>query len=131
MELCATLWPMQSEPSYRAPSIPPIVRIIISQATRRRAQGAITQGIFDEQIRRISREELEPRGLNLLLRELPGGCTRFVIKSRREGVVWALMDFTADGTPVHGSAHRPGDSATRVAEEEWALNARTEFSANS
>jgi hypothetical protein len=89
---------MKSELFRRLQSVPPIVRIIITQATRRRADGGITQGVFSAQMSRLAREELEPKGLNLLVRDLPGGRTRFLVKEAATGAVCDMMDFASDGT---------------------------------
>ena len=88
---------MKSDVFPRLRSVPPIVRIIVTQATRRRADGGITQAIFEEQIRRITQEELEPKGLTLLVRDLPGGRTRVLIKEKATGTVCDMLDFALNG----------------------------------
>ena len=88
---------MQSEMFHRFNSVPTIARIIITQATRRRAKRDITDAVFEEQIRRVRREELEPKGMTLLVRELPDRRTRFLIKEKATGAVFEMMDFAADG----------------------------------
>jgi hypothetical protein len=80
-----------------------IVRIIITQATRHRAQGAISQTTFEKHIQRIAREELEPKGLTLLVRDLPGGRTRFIIKAEATSTVCEMLDFDANGVPESNS----------------------------
>lgn len=77
--------------------MPAIVRIIITQASRWRVDGAITEEVFEEQMRRITCEELEPKGLTLLVRRLPAGRMRFLIKQKSTGAVCEMMDFAADG----------------------------------
>jgi hypothetical protein len=89
---------MKSELLQRLQSVPPIVRIIISQACRRRADGTINEGFFASQMSRLASEELEPKGMRLLVRDLPGGRTRFLIKETARGTVCDMMDFAADGT---------------------------------
>ena len=89
---------MQSEIFRRLKSVPAIVHIIVTQATRRRAEGGISEAVYHEQIRRITREELEPKGLTLLMRELPGGRARCIIKEQASGRVCDLLEFAADGT---------------------------------
>ncbi len=108
---------MQSEIFRRLKSVPTLVRIIITQAALRRAEGEITQAVFEEQIQRITREELEPKGLTLLVRELPAGRTRFLIKEKSDGAVCDLMDFAADGTLESdaGSAFSPAARDSWVA----------------
>ena len=78
-------------------SVPTIARIVIRQATLKRAEGSITQAIFEEQMQRIAREELAPKGVTLLIRDLPGGRTRFLFKENATGTVCEMMDFAADG----------------------------------
>ena len=78
--------------------LPAIVYIVLVQATHRLAEGTIARGIFEEQIRRITREELEPRGLTLLTRDLTGGRMRYLIKEKSTGLVREMMDFGSDGT---------------------------------
>ena len=88
---------MQSEIFRRLRSVPPLVHIVLTQATRQRMGGEITDAIFDEQIRLITREELEPKGLTLLVRDLRGGRTRFIIKEKATGAVCDMQDFDAHG----------------------------------
>ena len=40
----------------------------------------IPRDLFEQKIRRLGVEELNPRGLMLLVRELPSGGIRFIIK---------------------------------------------------
>jgi hypothetical protein len=89
---------MNSETFPRLNSVSTLVRIIISQASRWRAEGTISEEIFQQQMRRVAREELEPKGLTLLVRDLPGGRTRFLFKKHPTGAVCEMMDFAADGT---------------------------------
>jgi hypothetical protein len=101
---------MSREAFHRSNSVPAIVHIVITQATRRRAEGTITPAIFERQIHRIKREELEPKDLALLVRDLPGGRTRFLIKEKSTGSVCEIMDFAPDGTPEPGSSSRKARS---------------------
>jgi hypothetical protein len=89
---------MDNDVLPRSKAVPAIVRIIVTQATRRRISGGITQAVFEEQIRRITNEELEPKNLTLLVRDLPGGRTRFIVKEKKTGAVCDLMQFGSDGT---------------------------------
>ena len=91
--------------SRRKP-LPAIVQIVITQAVRHRAAGAISDQVFEEQIRRIAREELQPKDLTLLVRELPAGRTRFLVKKRGTGAVCEMLEFAADGTPASDFAER-------------------------
>jgi CheY-like chemotaxis protein len=101
---------MKTEEPSRSSLVPPIVRIVLTQATRQRAGGGITQTIFDEQVRRIDSEELAPKGLGLLMRELPGGRTRFLVKNKVTGTVCEMFEFGHDGT------HEPSDGSLRAAD---------------
>lgn len=60
--------------------LPEIVRVVLSQASRMRRLGAITDQYFDNQVSRLEKEELAPRGLHLLVDRLPDGDTRFTIE---------------------------------------------------
>ncbi len=95
---------MKSHTFHRLSSVPAIVHIVLAQATRLRTEGAITQTTFDEQIRRISQEELTPRKLKLLVRELPAGRTRYIIKEQKTGAVCDLLNFDENGALEPDSA---------------------------
>jgi hypothetical protein len=85
-----------SEPVQRETTeIPAVVRIVLLQAAKYRKAGLINEQMFNSQIERIKREELEPRGLSLLLRELSGGRTRFLIKKDTTGAICDLIDSPA------------------------------------
>jgi hypothetical protein len=71
---------------------------------RRHADGTMPAGVFHAQIRRLEKEELNPRGFALLVRELPGGRTRFVIKDIATGEVCDLLEFEANGAPEEDTA---------------------------
>jgi hypothetical protein len=88
---------IESEYSPRLKPLPPIVRIVIAQATRWRAMGLIPESIFEAQISRLAREELEPKGLTLVVRDLPDGRTRFLVKKTATATVCEMMDFASDG----------------------------------
>ncbi len=85
----------QADPEHRQVLVP-IVRIILIQAARFRRRGAISETLFQSQVTRIEREELEPRGFSLMVRDLPCGTTRFIVKSATSGVVCDLVDCEAD-----------------------------------
>jgi CheY-like chemotaxis protein len=71
----------RSDPMPSARPLPPIVRIVLIQATLHRLRGQITPEVFEAQIRRLSREELEPRGLTLSMSVVKGPATRCLIKT--------------------------------------------------
>ncbi len=81
----------------RQSTVPEIVRIVLTQAVKRRAEGDISPQRFDLQIERLSTEELQPRGLSLLVRELADGHTRFLIKGKN-GTVCDMIE--CNGTCV-------------------------------
>src|SRR5687767_14387337 len=80
------------DPPSAAPVLPPIVGIVLSQIARLRFRGALTEGGFKEKIARITQEELEPRGLLLLVRELSGGRVRFLVKAAN-GRICDLVEY--------------------------------------
>jgi len=88
---------MQSNALRTAGRVPAIVQIVLRQAVRRRAENGISGAVFEEQIRRLGREELEPKGLKLLVRELSEGRTRYIIKDQATGTVCDLLNFNAEG----------------------------------
>jgi len=49
-------------------------------------------GDFEEKLARLSAEELTPLGLELLVRELDGGITRYLIKETRSSHVCEMID---------------------------------------
>ena len=77
-------------------ALPPLVRIVLTQAARHRMRGQIMAAKFDDQIQRLAKEELEPRGLSLLVRDLPSGTTRFIIKSQETGRALDLIEIAPD-----------------------------------
>jgi hypothetical protein len=72
--------------------LPPIVRIVLTQAARSRKRGTITEETFAAQIRRLAREELEPLGLELQVRDLSCGCTRFLIRYTMKGTICDMIE---------------------------------------
>lgn len=75
----------------RRREVPEIVHIVLNQLTRLRAENAISEQKFDTQLNRLAVEELQPRGLTLMVRELPNGHRRFVIQDAR-GAVHQTID---------------------------------------
>jgi CheY-like chemotaxis protein len=78
-------------------NLPPIVPIVLAEATRRRIRCQITMGKFLDQLKRLSMEELEPRGLTLFVHNLPRGTTRFVIKRMATREVLDMFEIEPDG----------------------------------
>src|SRR5690606_23325966 len=79
-------------PGQRMDELPEIVRVVLSQASRMRRLGAITEAYFHTQVSRLEKEELAPRGLHLVVDDLPGGETRFSIESALTGRVSTVLD---------------------------------------
>jgi hypothetical protein len=72
--------------------LPDIVRVVLTQASRMRRLGAISELVFNAQVDRLEREELKPRGYHLLVQDLPGGATKFSIEATATGQVRQLLD---------------------------------------
>ena len=66
-------------------------------------RGQITTVKFTAQVERLAREELEPRGLSVLVRELRGGTTRIIIKTTATGQVWDMIEIGPDGVPAESA----------------------------
>jgi hypothetical protein len=66
-------------------------------------EGSLSHAGFEEKVRRLCREELDPRRLQLVRRELPGGKMRFIIKSAATGTICETIEYEpparADGAP--------------------------------
>jgi hypothetical protein len=69
-----------------------LVRTILTQATRLREEGLLAPDIFRSQVDRLVREELEPYGLELLMRELADGRTRFLVTEKSSGEVRDMFE---------------------------------------
>jgi hypothetical protein len=74
-----------------------LVHTILTQAAKLRGQGLLPVEMFDSQIRRLVREELEPRGLELSMRDLSDGRTRFLVKEKASGMVRDMFDWDLHG----------------------------------
>ena len=83
---------MSVEDSQLRAKIPPLVRTVLTQAARLAIRGEITRELFEAQLDRLRREELEPRGFDLLIRELPGEHVRFLVKAAKSGTVCDMID---------------------------------------
>jgi hypothetical protein len=100
----ATVGRKQAYPIQR---LPPIVRIVLTQAARHRMRGWITTVKFGTQLERLSREELDPRGLSMDVRDLPGGTVRFIIRTTATGQVLDMVEIEPNGCPTENA--RRGD----------------------
>jgi hypothetical protein len=99
-------------------SIPEIVSIVITQAVRGRARGESLDAAFEARLQRLRREELEPLGLALLVRELADGRCRFIVKDMETGAVRTMLDFsegeTLQGPKLNSPANVPQPGAEPV-----------------
>ncbi|MDR3401200.1 MAG: hypothetical protein P4L99_01785 [Chthoniobacter sp.] len=86
--------PWKILPRYRA--LPAIFHIVLIQAELHRRRGAIPEETFAAQLSRLAAEELEPRELELLVRRLPCGTTRFLVKAKSTGRICDMIDCPAD-----------------------------------
>ncbi|HEX8310411.1 MAG TPA: hypothetical protein VF614_03770 [Chthoniobacteraceae bacterium] len=68
------------------------IRPALSQIAKQRQEGTIDQEGFESQVEQVKREELNPMGLSLLVRELADGRTRFLVKADGTGAVYDLID---------------------------------------
>ena len=74
----------------------------------------MSRGDFEEKLGRLTAEELTPRGLELLVRELPDGRTRFLIKKSLNGQICEMIDCAgqqarpAERPPSSGALPRLG-----------------------
>jgi len=84
---------VRDEQANSAQHVPPIVRIVLTQATRRRMRGQITNQKLKAQVARLSREELQPRGLSVQGRDLNSGTRRFFIRTTATGQVREMIEI--------------------------------------
>ena len=89
--------------------LPQIVPIVLREAARLRSEGELTQSDFEQKLERLKVEELLPRGFELLVRELPNGTTRFLVKDSRIGCICELID--CGGKPSAASGSRTPETA--------------------
>jgi hypothetical protein len=73
-------------------NVPEIVHIVLSEAEKQRRSGGISAELFERQLSRLMKEELEPRHLTLLRRVLADGRTRFLIKHAQSGEVCEMFE---------------------------------------
>jgi len=69
-----------------------IVPIVLREAAKLRGAGHLTATVFEKKLARLSAEELTPRGLELLVRHLANGTTRFLIKDSETGCTCHMID---------------------------------------
>jgi len=76
--------------------IPPIIRIVLTQATRHWMRGQISFARFRAQVQRLSREELATRGLALRSDQPAGGGKRWFIEVAKSGKVVETIEIAAE-----------------------------------
>ena len=78
-------------------TLPEIVRIVLTQATQHWLHDKISTEVFADQVERLRREELEPRGLTMKEQHLPWSkIVRFVIKAEHKGQVLDTIEIGPD-----------------------------------
>jgi hypothetical protein len=91
--------------------LPQIVPIVLREVARFRNEGHLTQSDFEQKLARLAAEELVPHGLELLVRDLADGATRFLIKDSRTGRICEMVD--CEGKPAAAADEtRPAETAT-------------------
>jgi hypothetical protein len=96
--------PVRRDQAHSIQRLPSIVSVVLTVAAQRRMRGQITTLEFTAQVERLAREELDPRGLSVLVRDLPCGTTRFIIKTTATGEVWDMIEIVPDGVSSESSA---------------------------
>jgi hypothetical protein len=91
IETISLVAPTMREQEHSGQAIPAIVRIVLRQAAMHRMRGQITPAKFEAQVQRLSREELEPRGLSMCVHDLPFGATSFIIRATATGRVCEMI----------------------------------------
>ena len=81
--------------SFPPKRVPEIVRIVLCELGRLHAAREIAPPDYQAQLERLVREELTPRNLCLLTRELQDGTIRYIVKDGVKGVVCDLLDWQA------------------------------------
>lgn len=72
--------------------MPEIVPIVLREAARLLNLGQLTPVHFDQKLARLAAEELTPRGLELLVRNLANGTMRFLIRDFGTASVLEMID---------------------------------------
>jgi hypothetical protein len=93
-------------------ALPEIVTIVLRQLAERHAKRDLTDAEFTTKLNRIAREELQPRRLRLLVRELEDHTTRFLIKDDPGDRVRYLLDC-----PLSGRDEGENEAATMFRED--------------
>jgi len=70
-----------------------IVPVILRELARLRAAREIPQDAFVKKLNRLTEEELSPRNLDLVVQDLCGGRTRFIIEDRLRHAALQVIDY--------------------------------------
>jgi len=112
---------MKSTPNSAPLQPPPIIRTVLCQASEARAAGAISQATFEAEVERLIKEELCPRCLILLERQLADGRVRFLVKRQDDGAVCDLIEWPAASSLPAGAKGEHEDDVVRAGELRQAL----------
>ncbi len=94
-----------------------IFRIVLSKLGQLRAARRLDEQEFQSKLHRLAREELAPRNLNLLVRDLQDGTTRFIIQDRTENGVCDLVDCPP--TNGDGAIHPSTKALSTITKVPW------------
>ena len=75
---------------------PGFVEVVLKRLVRRLAANEISNKRFEADVGRFAVEELQPLGLYLLVRPLPDGHIRFIVKANGSGETCDMLDCAAD-----------------------------------
>ncbi len=84
------------EVAVYSPHLPPIIRIVLTQATRHWMRGLISPARFQAQVQRLAREELTTRGLALKGRRSRCGGKVWIIEVADSGKVLEKIQISPD-----------------------------------
>ena len=84
---------MTPPPLRRFKEIPQKVHVVLKHLAEMRSTKVAVVEDFNEKIRSLSAEELEPRSMFLLVRELSDGRIRFIIKDRETNSFIDMLDY--------------------------------------
>ena len=93
----------------RRARLPQIVPIVLQQAAKFLRNGEFSQAEFKQKLARLAAEELIPGGLELIVRDLPGGTMRFLITESRTGRICEMIDCASQ--PARPAKTKPEPAA--------------------
>ncbi len=94
---------MDSPQSSGSQRLPQIARVVLPELARLRAARQLSSRDFEVKVTRLIREEFAPRNLSLLICDLPGGATRFIVRDMHSHAVYDLLDCEGPGNGVDSS----------------------------